>query len=126
MTAGVQRPGRVPKGGRSEIRFALCPNGRPSDAPGLVKALAENADAQFTLGCRIFPNAGLVQMTGSRHWAVLSNTVARCGKISVTMFRLSARSKQATENITAWIVVGNGSLQFKEELPCIPLGTVPT
>jgi hypothetical protein len=50
---GASQPARVPKGGRFEVRFALGPDGRPADLPGLVRAIAYAANAQLPFAYRI-------------------------------------------------------------------------
>lgn len=75
LTVGVPQPVRVPKGGRLEVRFALGPDGRPADVPGLVKAIADVANAQFPFGYRIDADGDWFTLVPTRTRDVLGQTI---------------------------------------------------
>jgi hypothetical protein len=76
LTVGVPRPVRVPKGGRLEVRFALGPSGRPADVPGLVKAIADVANAQFPFAYRIDADGDWFTLVPTRTRDLLGQTIS--------------------------------------------------
>ena len=87
-SAGIPLPVLIPMGGKLEVHFILGSNGMPVDIPGVLRSLADAANAQFPFQYRLDARRELVYNhsdTLATSWVTASRQ-CRCS-IGTSRFR---------------------------------------